>query len=220
MKKMKSSVNICALKKVASGTGIVAGIAGMEHGFFEMLQGNNIINGHVIEAIGSAQRFWVYGTEPAFTLIPNFLITGITATIISIILIIWSAVFIDNKYSVLAVLGLSVIMFLTGGGFAPPVFAIAAIISVLLMKMKHKLLRTYCPKQIIDFLSKPWKIILILFITLSSIMIANAIFGFPLIWFFDKENITDILMIFGNITFFGLGPITVITSLANDIKEG
>lgn len=219
MDKKDSSAGICALKKAASAAGIVAGIAGTEHGFFEMLQGNNTINAHIIDAIGPAQRFWLFGTEPAFTLIPNFLITGIIAAIAGIMLIIWSAAFIGKKYSALTISGLSVVMFLTGGGFAPPVFALAAIISVLLMKMKHRFLRKYCPEKIINFLSKPWKIILILFITLSSIEIVNAVFGFPLIWFIDQDNVTGALTVFGYITFFAVGPLAIITSLANDIKE-
>ena len=54
--------------------GTLLGMAGfLNHGIFEILQGNNPTNGLYIEAIGKQHRFWLYGTEGAFTLIPNLL---------------------------------------------------------------------------------------------------------------------------------------------------
>jgi hypothetical protein len=41
----------------------------INHGLFEILQGNNSTNGFFIEAIGDANRFWVHGTEAAFTIL-------------------------------------------------------------------------------------------------------------------------------------------------------
>ena len=69
--------NISATRAVASTFGVLVGLAGMEHGFFEMLQGNVTPSGIMIDAIGTEQRFWEYATETALTIIPNFLITGI-----------------------------------------------------------------------------------------------------------------------------------------------
>jgi len=215
----KSSTNTSALRMVASSTGVVAGIGGIEHGFLEMLQGNSVPSGRVVEAIGVAQRFWVYGTEPAFTIIPNFLVTGILAMIVGLMVIIWSIAFIDTKYGALVLLCLSTIMFLVGGGFAPPVFAIVAILAAILMNKPFRWLRTHIPEKLIDLLARLWKIALVPFIALSLIEMINAIFGYPLLWFFDEDKIVDIQMTFGNIIFFGLGPIVLITSLAYDIKK-
>jgi hypothetical protein len=219
MAAVKSSTNTSALRMVASSTGVVAGIGGMEHGFFEMLQGNTVPSGRVVEAIGVAQRFWVHGSEPAFTLIPNFLVTGILAMIAGLMVIVWSVAFIDKKYGALVLLGLSITMFLVGGGFAPPVFAIVAILAVILMNKPFRGLRTHIPAKLIDLLAKLWKIALVPFIALALIEIITAIFGYPLLWFFHKDHVGDVLMTFGNITFFGLGPIVLITSLAYDLKK-
>jgi len=52
--------------------GVVFGLSGMSHGFFEALQGNKPTGGMFIAAIGEAHRMWPHGSEPAFTLIPNF----------------------------------------------------------------------------------------------------------------------------------------------------
>lgn len=62
----------------ASIIGVLLGMGGfINHGFFEVLQGYTSTNGYFIEGIGKANRFWVHGTEAAFTIIPNFLVTGI-----------------------------------------------------------------------------------------------------------------------------------------------
>ena len=70
-----------ATKTVASIFGVLVGLAGIQHGIFEILQGNVAPNDIMIDAIGPAQKFWEYATENALTIIPNFLVTGILAII-------------------------------------------------------------------------------------------------------------------------------------------
>ena len=80
--------------------GTLLGLAGIiNHGIFEVLQGNTPTQTFFIEAIGKAHRFWIYGTEGAITLIPNFLITGISVIVIGLAIIIWSIKYIHIKYS-------------------------------------------------------------------------------------------------------------------------
>ena len=70
---------------MASTIGTICGLSGLEHGCFEILQGNIVpvihsVSGRpMIYAIGDANRFWAYGFEYAYTIIPNYLITGILA---------------------------------------------------------------------------------------------------------------------------------------------
>ena len=67
----------------ASAIGVLLGLSGMfNHGLFEILQGNTPTNGFFIEAIGEKHRYWVHGTEAAFTVIHNFLVTGIMAVLV------------------------------------------------------------------------------------------------------------------------------------------
>jgi hypothetical protein len=40
---------------------------------------------------------WPHGNEPAFTLIPNFLVTGIAAMIVGLIVIVWSLFFVQKQ---------------------------------------------------------------------------------------------------------------------------
>ena len=107
-----------AQRIIVSTLGVTLGIAGIDHGFFEVLQGNVPTPGLFVQAIGPANRMWVYGTEDAFTLIPNFLITGIFAMILSLIVMIWCIGFIHKKNGPRIFILLCVLLFLVGGGVA------------------------------------------------------------------------------------------------------
>jgi hypothetical protein len=90
-----SFYNLNATRVIATTIGVLFGLfSGVNHGFFEFLQGNKPTNGLFIYAIGEAQRFWSLAGEAAFTLIPNFLITGIASMIVGVAIIIWSIWFL------------------------------------------------------------------------------------------------------------------------------
>ena len=101
----------------ASVIGVLLGMGGIfNHGLFEILQGNKSTDGFFIEAIGEANRFWVYGTEAAFTIIHNFLITGICVILVGLALIFWSLKYIQIKHGVTVFLALLILLTLVGGG--------------------------------------------------------------------------------------------------------
>jgi len=107
-----------ATKIIVSTIGVLLGIAGLDHGFFEILQGNTPTDGLIIQAIGDAQQMWFYGTEEAFTIIPNFLVTGILAVLVSLAIIVWSVGFLHTRHGA-SIFGLLFIaLFLVGGGIA------------------------------------------------------------------------------------------------------
>jgi hypothetical protein len=111
-----------ATRVIATTLGVVFGISGMSHGFFEALQGNTPTGSMYIYAIGEAHRMWLHGNEPAFTLIPNFLITGIAAMLVGLVIIIWSFGFVHNKNGSTILLVLFVLLLLIGGGVAQILF--------------------------------------------------------------------------------------------------
>lgn len=101
----------------ASTIGILLGSAGIiNHGIFEILQGNQPTNGFFIEAIGESNRFWVHGTEGTFTIIPNFLITGIAVVLVGIAIILWSVKYLQTRYGATVFLMLFILLTLVGGG--------------------------------------------------------------------------------------------------------
>jgi len=114
---MKNSTRV-----IVATLGVVFKISGMSHGLFETLQGNTPTGGMFISAIGEAHRMWVHGNEYAFTVIPNFLITGILAMIVSLAIMIWSVGFVHKKNGPLVFLLLFILLFLVGGGIGQIVF--------------------------------------------------------------------------------------------------
>jgi hypothetical protein len=101
----------------ASTIGVFLGIAGLlNHGLFEVLQGNTPANGFFIEAIGESHRFWTHGTEGAVTIIPNFLVTGICAILVSVAVILWSVRYIQVRHGATVFLSLLVLLTFVGGG--------------------------------------------------------------------------------------------------------
>jgi hypothetical protein len=102
--------------------GAIFGISGMNHGLFETLQGNTPTGGMFISAIDEAHQMWPHGAEPAFTLIPNFLLTGFGAMFVGLAIIIWSCGFVHKKNGTLVLLLLFILLLLVGGGVAQVLF--------------------------------------------------------------------------------------------------
>ena len=101
----------------ASAIGVLLGLSGiLNHGLFEILQGNISTNGFYIEAIGENHRYWLYGTEGAFTVIHNFLITGIVAVLVGLTILFWSVKYIHVKHGATVFLSLLILLTLVGGG--------------------------------------------------------------------------------------------------------
>lgn len=107
----------------ASAIGIFTGLGGASHGPGEMLQGNVAPSGLVIEAW---PELTALAGEPAMTIVPNFLVTGVLTIIFGLLVAIWAAKFVQRKHGGLFLILLSVIMLLVGGGLFPPVFGVAA----------------------------------------------------------------------------------------------
>ncbi len=102
--------------------GAIFGISGVNHGFFELLQGSVPTGGFFISAIGEAQKMWPHGDESAFTLIPNFLLTGIAAMLVGFTLVVWSIGFVHKKYGPTGSILLFILLLVVGGGVAQILF--------------------------------------------------------------------------------------------------
>ena len=112
----------------ATALGLTGGLAGIEHGVFEMLQGNARPQGLMIASMGPPcvpELAWNQ-CEPAMTIIPSFAITGILAILLGIMVTVWSAFFVQKKHGGLVLILLSIPLLLFGGGIFPPLIAIIA----------------------------------------------------------------------------------------------
>ncbi|MBD3166960.1 hypothetical protein GF324_10200 [bacterium] len=104
------------LARTTSIFGTVLGLAGFNHGLFEVLQGNKPVEGVFIPAIGPSMQMWEHGSEGAFTLLPTYLSAGIATMLVSLIAIFWSIRCIHLRRGPLVFLLLFILLFLTGGG--------------------------------------------------------------------------------------------------------
>lgn len=115
-----------ATRIIAASFGIFAGFGGLEHGYFELLQGNASPESIMIESIGAPcvrDEIW-HQCEPAMTVLPNFLVTGILAMLLGLLTIVWAMAFVKRERggAILAMLSFGLLLF--GGGIFPPVIGI------------------------------------------------------------------------------------------------
>lgn len=101
--------------------GIYAGLVGVEHGIFEILQGNTQPDGVLIHAIGQdcqPEAIW-HGCFPAMTVLPSFLFSGILAVLVGLAVVVWATGFVQRKHGGFVLIILSLLMLPIGGGFVP-----------------------------------------------------------------------------------------------------
>ena len=167
-----------ATRIIVSTLGIIFGIGGISHGIFEILQGNTPTDGMIISAIGEAQRMWVHGNEIAFTIIPNFLVTGIAAVIVGLMIVIWSATSLNKKNGPLVFILLFILLFLVGGGVGQIIFFTLIWAAATRINKPLTWWRKILPTTLRRVLAKLWPALLIICSLLIIFALEIAIFGY------------------------------------------
>ena len=119
-------------RSVLTFVGVFMGLGGATHGPGEILQGNVAPSGIYIRAWPALIQL---DGEPAMTLIPSFLVTGILAIILGLAVAVWAAKYLNSKNGGLILIVLSIIMLLVGGGIVPPI--IEATIGIISIWINH-----------------------------------------------------------------------------------
>jgi hypothetical protein len=196
--------------------GVIFGISGMNHGFFEILQGNTPTPNLFIFAIGEAQKMWVHGNEPALTLLPNFLLSGIVAMLIGLAIVVWSLGFVHRKHGSLILFSLFILLLLLGGGvaqilFFPWICLVASRITKPLAWWKKVL-----PTKSLAPLANLWKLSLIVSATLLVVALVIATTGFvPMVT--DPEVVLSIMLVCLGLEVIAF-PLTFVSGFAYDLK--
>lgn len=133
-----------ALRITVSTFGVLAGLAGIEHGIGEVLQGSKAPAGLTIESWPDAASFRVLDGEPAMTIVPNLLATGILAILVSLVFVVWATRFVEREHGGLILMLLSVVWLLVGGGFGPPLLGI--ILGLTATRMNASPARRHAPQ--------------------------------------------------------------------------
>jgi hypothetical protein len=198
-----------ATRIVASALGIFAGFGGPEHGYFEIIQGHVRPDSLIIAAMGppcDPEKVWNL-CEPAMTVIPSFLVTGILATVIGLITMIWAAAFVHRKHGGIVLMLLSIALLLVGGGLFPPVIGIIA--GVIATRINAPLTRQ--PGSVLRFFAKLWPWPLVAFFVWAF---GQFLVGHYFNEFLQKSGFLSPLLI------VGLLVLSILTGYACDVEAG
>jgi hypothetical protein len=197
-----------ATRIIASSFGIFAGFGGLEHGYFEMLQGNVRSESIMIASMGAPcvpEEIWNL-CEPAMTIIPNFLVTGILAMVLGLVTMVWAATFVQRPHggTVLALLSFGLLLF--GGGIFPPVIGIiGGVIGTRINKPLKKQ-----PDPVWRMLAKLWPWTLVVFFV--------WLFGqFVIGYFFNEFLMENAVLI--PVLILGLLVVSILSGYGHDIQE-
>ena len=172
----------------------------------------------MINAIGRSQQFWVYGTEPALAIVPNFLAAGILSIFLGLIVSVWAFAFVHRRYGASILLLFSALLWLVGGGFAPIFMAAFAVIAASQINKPLNWWHNHLSTSKHNPLSRLWSLSLAFFVAVFLVGVEIAIFGYPLLWLISAEatlsvqNASAILMV----VFL---PVSLCTALAHDISR-
>jgi len=195
-----------ATKAVAIWFGILAGIAGLEHGYFEILQGNTRPASMMFPSWGPQQCdpaiLW-HACEPAMSILPNFLVTGIITVLLGLAIMAWSALFLQRKHGGALLILLSMAFLLLGGGFFPPIIGIVGGLAG--TQINRPL--SGRPGRITRLATKlwPWPLVIFLVWVLGQ---------FPFGYFFN--DFLKSIMVFSMLLILSSLPLSVYSAYAHD----
>ncbi len=180
LKTARLSIDMSATRTIATLLGILIGIGGAIHGFFEVLQGYRSTDGFFIFAVGKGNSWtiWTQGSEGAFTLVQNYMVTGILAVIVGAVLAVWSVFYIKTKNGSIVFLLIGICLFLVGGGVAQVPFIVLTAAVITRIDKPANWWRNILPKNLRFTLAKLWFWLFAGFLMLFSLAFEISIFGF------------------------------------------
>jgi hypothetical protein len=200
-----------ATRVIAAVLGAFAGFGGLEHGYFEILQGNARPESILIASMGPPcvpEEVW-HICEPAMTILPNYRLTGMLSMGLGLVTLVWALVFVQRKGggAVLALLSLGLLLF--GGGIFPPVIGIAGGLAG--TRINTPLQRQPAPFWRVLARLHPWAIILFITGLFSQFVIG---------YFFNDFLMESGMLIPGSI--LGLLAVSILAGYGYDVvnREG
>ena len=140
------------------------------------------------------------------TVIPNFLVTGILATMVGMITMIWAGFFVHRKRGGLVLMVLSVALLLVGGGIVPPIIGLIA--GAIGTRIHVPVTRRSTP--VTRLLAKLWPWSLIAFL-------AGVLGQFPVGAVFNEFLLNSGFLVPGLI--LGLMALTIFSAFAWDVER-
>jgi hypothetical protein len=204
-----------AARFVASTFGALAGVGGITHGVGEILQGNIRPDAMMIDSWTQGPIATRMGGDPGMTIVPNLLITGVLAIVVSLATILWAVAFVQRKRGGVVLMLLSIGMLLVGGGFGSPIIGILAGVAGTAINAPLTWWRTRLSGNVRRFLARLWPWVF-------GLSLANGLFLFVgaiiLVYSFGWGD-ADLYL---NSFFFAVVslPLAIITGIAYDLQSG
>lgn len=126
MRTAPEAARYASLRNLAAVCGSLAAVGGIGHGVGEVLQGSGSPGGMVFDSWAEGRIARNLGGEPAMSLVPNLLVTGVLTIVASLAVLVWAVAFVDRRHGGRGLVLLSLGMLLVGGGFGPPLLGMLA----------------------------------------------------------------------------------------------
>jgi len=207
-----------AARFIVSSLGVLIGVVGiLNHGFFEILQGNKPATGLIIKSVGEGNFMGAPAGEEAFTLIPNYLFSGIATILVCLVIIVWSVSFIHRKYGSIIFLLLCILQSLVGGGLAQILIVLIIWIASTRVDKPFRWMRKVLSGKVWRSLANLWLPLLIIGIVLVFLATQIALFQvFPGVNEAEKAILISLCMlVLGIVTFV----LTILAGFAHDIQK-
>ena len=114
-----------ATRRLVQVLGLVVAATGAEHGLGELLQGNRVLAGPIIQSWPDSRFFRIENGEPAFTLLAHPVAAGVLTLVVAVGFAVRSWYIDRGSHPRRDLLLLSVALFIVGGGFGPPLIGVA-----------------------------------------------------------------------------------------------
>lgn len=196
---------------VAATFGIVIALAAIEHGIGEILQGNVAPPALIFPSWPDSAFLAPLAGEPAMSIIPNLLLTGVLTLAFACALLAWSTVGLSTRFGGAVLMLLAVGLLLVGGGLGPPLMLL--ILGAATTRIPNPLpwWRPRSPADPPPLISRLWRVALIASVLgylalLPGIPIAARLAGSL------DPSVIGVIGLFAFVTFF----LAIIAALARD----
>ncbi len=190
---------------------LVTGLMGIEHGLGEVLQGNVAPAAWVFPSWPNSAWFEILAGEPAMSVIPNLLVSGILSIFFSLLFIAWVILFVGRRNMGLVMVLLSFAMLLVGAGFGPPLVGILT--SIVAFKVNSPLAwwhrRAAGPRR---FLSVLWPYLFILNLLAWLLMFPGSLLIDHFLGISNPELFVPVVFVIDMAAFW----LTAVSGLAQD----
>jgi hypothetical protein len=151
------------------------------------------------------EEIW-HACEPAMTIMPNFLVTGILSIVLGLVTMVWAAAFVQRQQggAILALLSFGLLLF--GGGIFPPVIGIIG--GVLGTRINTPLRRQ--PGPVWRVVAKLWPWALVVFFA--------WLFGQFVIGYFFNEFLMENVVLWA-VLFLGLLALSILAGYGHDVQK-